>query len=77
MSRTTINIDPTVLRQVKRLASSQRKTLTQVVSELLVDALAKQDKDVPEARLSWKAKSMRARIDLANKDAIYEVLDGR
>lgn len=75
MSRTTINIDQTVLRQVRRLAHSEGKTLTQVVSELLAIALASQDRGVPVSELSWKAKPMRARIDLADKEAVYEALE--
>lgn len=75
MSRTTINIDPTVLRHVRRLARSQGKTLAQVVSELLAIALASQDRGAPVGELSWKAKPMRARIDLGDKEAVYEALE--
>lgn len=75
MSRTTINIDPTVLRQVKRLARSQGKTLTQVVSELLAIALANPNRGAPFSELSWNAKPMRARVDLEDKEALYDVLE--
>lgn len=75
MSRTTINIDPTVLQQVKRLARSQGKTLTQVVSELLAIALASHGRDAPASELSWKAKPMRPRVDLEDKEAVYEALE--
>lgn len=75
ISRTTINIDPTVLRHVRRLARSQGKTLAQVVSELLAIALASY-RDVPVGELSWKAKPMGARVDLEDKEAVYEALEG-
>lgn len=75
ISRTTINIDPTVLRHVRRLARSQGKTLAQVVSELLAIALASH-RDVPAGELSWKVKPMGARVDLEDKEAVYEALEG-
>lgn len=75
MARTTINIDPSVLRQVRRLARSQGKTLAQLVSELLAIALASHDRDAPMSELSWKAKPMRARVDLEDKEAVYEALE--
>lgn len=75
MSRTTISIDPTVLRHVRRLARSQGKTLAQVVSELLAIALATHDRDAPVSELSWNAKPMRARVDLEDREAVYEALD--
>lgn len=75
MSRTTINIDPSVLRQVRRLARSQGKTLTEVVSELLAIALAGRDREASMSELSWNAKPMHARVDLEDKEAVYEALE--
>lgn len=75
MTRTTLNIDQTVLRGVRRLASSEGKTLAQVVSELLAMALAAQKRHTPADKLSWKTKSMRARVDLEDKEAVYAALE--
>lgn len=75
MSRTTINIDPTVLRQVRRLARSQGKTLAQVVSELLAIALGTYNRAAPVSELPWNAKAMRARVDLEDKEAVQEALE--
>lgn len=74
MPRTTINIDATVLRHVRRLARAQGKTLAQVVSELLAIALSR-NRDAPVTELSWNSKPMRARIDLEDKEAVYEALE--
>lgn len=75
MSRTTVDIDRNVLREVRRLANAEGKTLAQVVSELLAAALATQKKGASVVELSWKAKSMRARVDLEDKEAVYEALE--
>jgi len=64
--RTTINIDNTILEQVKRLQAQQCKPLGRVVSELLAQALAISDKpDACAPGFRWTAKPMKARVDLA------------
>ncbi len=75
MPRTTIDLDPSVLRQAKRLARSAGKTLSQVVSELLAVALGDRREQDPPQSLSWTSKPMRARLDLGDKDALYAALE--
>lgn len=75
MPRTTIDIDASVLRQVKRLARARRKSLARVVSELLAAALADQDLTATTHEFAWRAKPMGARIDLEDKEAVYAALD--
>lgn len=75
MPRTTVDIDASVLRQVKRLARTQGKSITQVVSELLAAALEEHERPVPPRKLTWRAKAMRARVDLEDKDAVRAALD--
>lgn len=75
MPRTTLDIDKTVLTQVKRLARAQGKTLARVVSELLAIALFDQSRGARPGKLSWKAKPMRARVDLEDKEAVHEALE--
>lgn len=48
----------------------------QVASELLARALAG-DEPTPEAPFDWVAKPMDARIDVADKEAVYRALDDR
>ena len=40
MPRTTINLDPSVLRQLRRLQSYDRRPLSELVNQLLARALA-------------------------------------
>lgn len=75
MPRTTINIDASVLREVKRLAKARGKSLTQVVSELLAAALPDREKPVTAPKLKWRTAPMRARVDLEDKDAVQAALD--
>lgn len=76
MTRTTVDIDQPVLDEVKRLAGSEGKSLGAVVSELLLEALHRHERksDRPEP-FRWTSQPMGARVDLADKEAVYEILD--
>ena len=73
--RTTIDLDVTVLAQLRARQRREGRTLGQVASELLAQALA--DKATPgEAEpLAWSAHAMDARVDLDDRDAVAAVLD--
>ena len=75
MHRTTIDIDASVLRELKRRQRRERTTLGQLVSELLARALAEEN-DVTELEpLEWPSQDLRPRIDLDDKDAVWRILD--
>ncbi|BBZ11642.1 antitoxin [Mycobacterium branderi] len=71
--RTTIDIDDDVLRALKRRQRDERKTLGQLVSELLAQALATSPR--PTVDISWTTADLRPRVDLDDKDAVWAVLD--
>lgn len=75
MARTTLDIDASVLRQVKRLARAGGKSIGRVVSELLAFALSKQDPSTRARKLRWNAEPMRSRVDLEDKEALYSALE--
>jgi hypothetical protein len=76
MSRTTIDLDPTVLRQLKARQRREGKTLGRLVSELLSTAMqADGDEPRPPAPLAWSARSMRALVDLEDPEALRRALD--
>ncbi len=75
MPRTTIDIDGSVLREIKKLARTTGRTLGEVASELLALALHREQQPLP--KFSWKSQRMHARIDLKDKDALHRALDGR
>ena len=76
MPRTTVDIDAGVLRRLKERKRREGKTLGQLVSELLAGALADEGRRKPQ-ELGWTSQSMRARVDLDDKEAVRRALDGR
>lgn len=76
MARTTIDIDASVLSELKRRQRREHKTLGVLVSELLARALADEAAAPPLAELQWVTQPMMAKVDLQDKDALAEVLDG-
>lgn len=76
MARTTIDIDAAVLRRLKERKRREGKTLGQLVSELLAGALRETDEPAPR-ELDWTARPMRARVDLEDKEAVRQALEGR
>lgn len=75
MPRTTVDIDASLLRRVKRLARARKKSLGSVMSELLAAALGHSDPPAPSEGFDWKAQPMRARVDLEDKEAVYTALE--
>ena len=74
--RTTIDLDGPILRDLKRLQKKERKTLGQLVSELVAGGLAARKASGAERRrFKWISRPMGARVDLRDKDAVYSVLD--
>jgi hypothetical protein len=77
MARTTLDLDPTVLAELKRRREEEGKSLGRLASELLADALAATERsNVPEP-FSWTSQPMGARVDLDDKDALFAALEGQ
>lgn len=76
MPRTTIDIDAPILRDLKRRQKREGKSLGRLVSDLLARALRHSDQeDARSSSFRWISRSMRARVDIADKEAVYEALD--
>ncbi|MCC5842613.1 MAG: antitoxin [Verrucomicrobia bacterium] len=76
--RTTLDLDPTVLRQLKALKKREKKTIGHLANALLAEALSRHEAAPrPETApaLVLHSQSMRAKIDLADKDSLWEILD--
>lgn len=76
MARTTIDLDPTVLRELKRRARREGKSLGRVASEVLSAALAGAELEPEPAPLAWSARPMGARLDLEDAEAVRRALGG-
>jgi len=77
MARTTVDIDDPVLRELKRMQRREKKSLGRLISDLLAEVLARHragvvEEDVPFA---WVSQPMGAQVDLADKDALHDLLD--
>lgn len=77
MLRTTLDIDDALLRDLKKKAASQGRTLQAVVNEHLKRAAAAPTG--PPYRLElegWRAEP-RPGVDLFDRDTLFDLMDGR
>jgi hypothetical protein len=72
MPRITLDIDSAIL---KTLQNSQGRSLGQIVSQLLTEALAGRRRQKEPIRFKWTSRSMSAVVDLEDKEALYAALD--
>ena len=77
MARTTLDIDTPLLKDLKRLQKKNKKSLGRLVSDLLVEALAKHRPTRRRAPVfTWASQDMKPLVDITDKEALYAVLDG-
>jgi hypothetical protein len=77
MTRTTLDLDASVLEQLRRRAVSECKSMGQVASERLAVGLGE---EAPKelSRLRWPSRRMgKPEVDLEDKDALWKALEGR
>ena len=75
MARTTIDLDPSVLRELRRRSAREGKSMGQVASELLARAVAT-DRDLPAPEFVCTSAPLGpSRIDLEDKEAVRQALD--
>jgi hypothetical protein len=75
MPRTTIDLDATVLRELKKRQRREGKTLGRLVSEMLAAALTN-DEPAALAPFTWTSRPMQARVDLEDKEQVRRALEG-
>jgi hypothetical protein len=75
--RTTLEIDASILAELRRRGEAERKSMGQVASELLAAALAGAEPAAGRAAFRWNAADLGTpRVDLEDKDALQRALDG-
>ncbi len=74
MTRTTLDLDPGVLRDLKKRQKREGKSLGRLVSELLVGPLAQEVREQPR-EFHWISKNMGLRVDLEDKEAVRRALE--
>jgi hypothetical protein len=73
--RTTLDIEAPVLKDLRELQRREGGTLGELVSLLLAEALARREKKPVAPTLEWTARPLGARVDLADRDVVYAILD--
>jgi hypothetical protein len=77
MTRTTIDLDPAVLRELRKRADREGKSMGQVASEVLAGGL-RADGPPPAPAFEWRSGDLgRPLVDLEDGEAIAAILDGR
>jgi hypothetical protein len=77
MPRTTLDLDASVLRELKRRKRGSGRSIGQIASELLAGALHRTPDLGPQQPIGarWRSARMGARVDLEDKEALRRVID--
>jgi len=73
--RTTLDIDDPILKEIRILHEKEGRSMGAVVSELLAEALSRRRSSVARPSFRWISRDMKALVDIADKEAVYAVLD--
>ncbi|MES2209358.1 MAG: antitoxin [Chloroflexota bacterium] len=74
--RTTIDLDPTLLRELKQRARLEGKSLGRLASEVLSAALERASPTEPPPPLAWSSRPMGALIDIDDPEAVRRATGG-
>ena len=75
MSRTTVNIDDPILKEIKRLQKKEGRALGKIISQLLTEALAQRKAPKETPKLEWVSRPMNALVDISDKETVHSILD--
>ncbi len=73
--RTTLDIEGPILKDLRAMQRREGGTLGSLVSRLLAEALARRAQPTRASAFRWTARPMVTRVDLADKEAVYAILD--
>jgi hypothetical protein len=74
--RTTIDIDDPILKDLKKIQEKEGKSLGRLISDLLAQAIGERRSPKISAKPArWISKAMGARVDLADREALYAAMD--
>jgi hypothetical protein len=73
--RTTLDLDPAVLLELRRRKRETGRSISQLASELIAGEMARTDVSGVR-RLAWRRARMGARVNLGDKAALSRALDG-
>ena len=73
--RTTVNIDSSVLAELKIRQRASGRPLGVLISQLLAEAMSKDRTRVAPPDFTWSTTSMEASVDLEDREAVNRLLD--
>lgn len=74
MTRTTLNLDPSVLKELRERSARERRSIGELASQLLARELHEEGQPMPP--FSWVSRDLgRPAVDLEDKEALRAVLD--
>jgi len=75
--KTTLNIDDTVMAQLKREATRQGRTMSELVETALRSLFRSQKKKTSDLPPLPVLHSGGALVDVADREALYQAMEGR
>ena len=74
--RTTIDIDDPILKDLKKIQEKEGKSLGRLISDLLAHAIGeRKSPKAPAKPARWISKAMGVRLDLADREALYDAME--
>lgn len=75
MTRTTLNLDPTVMRELRQRSERERRSIGEIASQLLARGLREEAEPQPQP-FSWVSHDLgKPAVDLEDKEALNALLD--
>ena len=75
MALTTLDIDDPILKEIKAIQKREGRSMGKIVSQLLAEALIEKKTPAKAPKFKWISRSMRALVDLSDKDEVYRIMD--
>ncbi len=74
MTRTTLNLDSTVLKELRERSAREHRSIGELASQLLARELREEARPTPS--FSWVSRDLgKPAVDLEDKEALRAVLD--
>jgi len=75
MARTTLNLDPSVMRELRRRSAREHKSIGELASQLLARELREEPGPRPRP-FAWLSRDLgRPAVDLEDKEALAALLE--
>jgi hypothetical protein len=77
MPRTTLNLDPSVIGELRQRSKRERKSIGELASQLLARGLREgEGREAEPPPFSWVSRDLgRPAVDLGDKEALNALLD--